>query len=197
LREEALTVYGTTGADSVLVVNKHGWHSPSEVYWVDLNGNVTRHEKLSLPESATNHGTFLWIATGVVPSPALFTLIATVLLPAELRSRNEALDYRAALIQSLAQGWPQLVLVCLVSAILAVAVFRRHRRYSKSGSLAWAIFVFLLGVPGLVGYWLHRNWPVTERCGECGAVVPRDREMCLVCATDFPPPALKGVEIFA
>jgi hypothetical protein len=87
--------------------------------------------------------------------------------------------------------------VWTVSAILAALCYRHHRRYTDRGGAAWALFVLVMGVPGAVGYWLHRQWPATERCDHCGAVVPRDRDGCLACAAEFPAPALKGIEVLA
>jgi hypothetical protein len=73
----------------------------------------------------------------------------------------------------------------------------RHRRYAHHGAIAWAIFVLITGVPGFIGYLLHRRWPVVVRCEHCGAQTPRDRDTCLNCGTAFPPPAPKGIEVFA
>jgi hypothetical protein len=41
------------------------------------------------------------------------------------------------------------------------------------------------------------RWPATECCVNCRKISPRDRDACLHCGTEFPPPALKGIEIFA
>jgi hypothetical protein len=91
---------------------------------------------------------------------------------------------------------PMLTL-CAFSALVAIYFYRRHRLTVGRGALAWAIFIFVWGLPGVVGYLLHRNWPTTEECQKCGRVSPRDRDACLHCGTAFPPPATKGIEIFA
>jgi hypothetical protein len=193
-----LTVYGTTTAESVLVATKNAWWpSQREIYWINANDSVTRHERLDFDQPTIDNARQLWLMSGVVPSPVVAGLGVFVLLPADARSRDENLDYPAALAQSLAEGWPPLVTVCLFSTVLAVLVYRRHRRYSETGGLAWAVFIVVLGVPGLIGYWLHRRWPVSERCSKCGALVPRDRENCLRCAAGFPAPELTGLEVFA
>ena len=36
-----------------------------------------------------------------------------------------------------------------------------------------------------------------EKCPDCGATVPRDRDDCTRCEIEFPRPALKGTEVFA
>jgi hypothetical protein len=84
-----------------------------------------------------------------------------------------------------------------MSLLLAAWCYRRHRRFEERGALVWAAFVFLTGPAGIVGYLLHRRWPASERCAACGTVVPRDREECLACEAQFPPPAPEGIEIFA
>jgi hypothetical protein len=57
-------------------------------------------------------------------------------------------------------------------------------------------FVLLLGVPGVIGYLLHRRWPVFETCSACGRVVG-DREACHACGDALPPPPPTGTEVFA
>jgi hypothetical protein len=61
----------------------------------------------------------------------------------------------------------------------------------------WAAFVFLFGVPGWIAYRVHRTWPVFEECPACRQAAPRDRTECTECGADFPPPVLKGIEVFA
>jgi hypothetical protein len=88
-------------------------------------------------------------------------------------------------------------LVCLVSLVAAAICFRHQRRAGGRHAIAWALFVFLTGLPGLAGYWLHRAWPPRELCVQCGTSAPADRGQCLFCATEFSPPALVGSEILA
>jgi hypothetical protein len=52
-------------------------------------------------------------------------------------------------------------------------------------------------VPGYLAYRFHRTWPVLEDCPRCGEQSPRDRDRCSDCGATFPPPELKGLEIFA
>jgi hypothetical protein len=80
---------------------------------------------------------------------------------------------------------------------LAVLCFRRHRRYGLSWPGAWAVLVFLLGVPGFLAYLAHRAWPPRIACPACGKPAPRDRETCLACGKPFAPPAPQGTEVFA
>ena len=59
----------------------------------------------------------------------------------------------------LVRDWPAILLLCIVSAVLAGICYRHHRRYADRGGAAWALFILVMGVPGAIGYWLHRPWP--------------------------------------
>ncbi len=197
IREASLSMYGTTGPDSILVSNTTAPQSPTEIYWITGEGGVARHETLRLDQPPQDRRLAMWMLTGVLPSPGIQTLGALTLGPWEEMEQNGITDYSTALVHSLGDTWPPLLAVYALSTILAVVCYRHYRSYDKTGGLVWAAFVLVLGVPGLVGYWLHRRWPATERCPHCGATVPRDRENCLACAAEFPAPALKGIEVFA
>ncbi len=61
---------------------------------------------------------------------------------------------------------PATILVLLVSFALAWLTWRHHRRTGESGTWVWVMFVFLTGLPGYVGYRLHRRWPRLESAPE-------------------------------
>jgi hypothetical protein len=194
IRNRSLALYTTTGPESVLIAEP-GRKIPAEIYWFDAQGNVARHEQHKEPY--VNRRAFALFATTYTPVPLLLAagwLVAEPLLEVRL---GDAPDFRTAVAEALSNVWAPLLMVSLVSATLAVVAFRRQRRLAGRGALAWAAFVFLVGPPGLVGYWLHRRWPPVERCEKCGVTVPRDRQQCLVCAAEFAPPAREGIEVFA
>jgi hypothetical protein len=127
-------------------------------------------------------------------SPLMFGFFYLVIVPvAELAHTS----YFSELHRIVPYAVPPLILLCVMAAVLTVIYYRRQRSYSERGAVAWSLFVFLLGAPGFIGYMLHRNWPAKEICAKCGAISPRDRDACLKCDTEFPLPALKGIEIFA
>ncbi|MGQ0634150.1 MAG: hypothetical protein ACT4QC_06055 [Planctomycetaceae bacterium] len=99
--------------------------------------------------------------------PVIGTVIAIV-------TTVEFFNERAA--QSLRAAWPVIGAVSALGAFLAFLTDRRRRKYALPRSYAWLVFVFLLGLPGFVGYLLHRRWPVRHLA---------------------PPPVPTGVEIFA
>lgn len=198
VRDVALTVYPTTGDESILEKNPVSLIFPTDIFWINGQSHVVRKEQVTLyPEDLDAGRRSAWGAAIVLPTPLPYALVYLVFTPLLEVSSTVAPDYRSALAASLSDCWPPLVTICLLSAALVVGCFRHHRCYEKTGGIKWAVFVLLFGVPGLVGYWLHRRWPTMERCGGCGATVPRDRLECLACAAEFPAPVLKGIEVFA
>jgi hypothetical protein len=137
----------------------------------------------------------LWLVIPALLSPLMVTLALLVYVPSRM-SGYGSLGQRYYFLEHPAV----LVSVCVllaVSVILALRTYYRQRSISDRHAHAWAIFVFLWGVPGYIGYLAHRRWPVTERCSQCFLETPRDRDDCLHCHTPFPPPARVGTEIFA
>src|SRR5262245_10066375 len=133
----------------------------------------------------------------VYPAIPLFGFVYFLNAPAFSAKNRVDTDFITELYSSLPHFLPALLAIGVVSAALATWCYKRHRRYSEHGAAAWAGFVFVMGPPGLIGYLLHRHWPMIERCQNCGKDSPRDRDACLHCGTEFPTPAMKGIEIFA
>ena len=106
---------------------------------------------------------------------------------------------RAAIETDLKQSWPWILAVLALSIALAAIAWRQADAFGLSTRerIVWAGFVLLLGVPAFAGFWLHRRWPVRERCPHCQARSPRDRDACAACGEAFPAPVLRGNEIFA
>jgi hypothetical protein len=117
----------------------------------------------------------------------------------DLCEEGLAATYPEALVRALGEFAPALVVAQLLAAVLAVLCYRRQVRYGANARerIVWPLFVLLLGLPGWIGYRFGRSWPVLEACPACGTGVPRDREHCARCETEFSPPALKGTEVFA
>jgi hypothetical protein len=97
----------------------------------------------------------------------------------------------------LGQAWLPLLAVFVVGGVAAWLCYRRQRRFALPWTAIWVAFAFLGGVPGLIGYLVHRRWPPLDTCQACGELVPRDRGHCAHCGTEFSPPAPKGIEVFA
>ena len=102
--------------------------------------------------------------------------------------------YISVLAESFLGSFAVLGIICFA---LAICCYMHHRRYSQGAAILWAVYVLIAGVPGAIGYWLHRSWPPTERCRQCAADAPRDRDCCWQCGTAFSLPASNGKEIHA
>jgi hypothetical protein len=139
-------------------------------------------------------GLIVWIL--LLSSPTMITIELMLLLPLSL-VKVRFPDFGSALEGGFPAHSIPVLLSIVFSAPCALLCYRRHRRYSEREAVEWTFFVFLMGLPGLIGYLLHRRWPATEYCVNCRKNSPRDRDACLHCGTPFPTPAPKGIEIFA
>jgi hypothetical protein len=200
LRDEDFTIYELSGRSALVTVSRRlpDGRQREELSWIDASGKVLRQGGVSL-DGGSSHSDAreAWQAIAVVPSPLALALMV-MLGPISDHLRNGlAPSYATALLQVLSAAWPAMLVIALLSAALAWYCYRRNRRYYQAASAAWFVFIFLAGVPGLVGYLFHRRWPVLEKCPACGQGVPRDREACAKCGAAFPVPQPKGCEIFA
>jgi hypothetical protein len=176
---------------------------PHRLLWLKTDGQVVREAAVELVsgaasvEAAEEEGSELVAATAGIPAPLFSALAITVFMPLDLLEAGEAVTYGAALRRSFAEGW----LACLVTGVLAAALaylsLRRQRRFAQPYGAVWAVFVFLLGPAGFLGYLGHRVWPPCEPCPACHQTVPRDRESCAACGRKFPEPERRGTEVFA
>jgi hypothetical protein len=133
----------------------------------------------------------------LLPSPLLLSWFEFFMQPIATIGTQHATNYLDALRYDMSTIVLSIAIISWLSFPLGVWCFFHQRRYAKHGAISWAIFVFAMGLPGLIGYLLYRRWPVTEKCQHCGHITPRDRDACLNCGAEFPLPPLKGIEIFA
>jgi len=197
LRGRDFTWYELTDG-TALVAEQHtdGDAYWMEYHWIDEGGNITREEEVRFeprPPASKQY----WMIAAVVPQTFFMSLMSNVVLPNQAVQRGLQPDYAAALAQSLTDGWTAMLAVLLLSAVLAWLAYRRQARFALPGAGAWAVFVFLFGLPGWLAYRWHRRWPVLEACGECRKSAPRDRDTCAACGHLFAPPPPVGTEIFA
>jgi hypothetical protein len=130
-----------------------------------------------------------------VPSPAVLCLVDWFMAKDAERTQDDP----SAFADMLKNAWPSTAAVLVLSAVLAIFTWGLAGKFglSRREQAAWTGFVALLGLPGLLGFLLHRRWPVRTPCPHCRARTPRDRHACAVCGTPLPDPALTGIEIFA
>lgn len=197
---ESAAIAGFQLADEQLLLISHGTHSASErqLMWIDREGMVTREKKMTLQSSSLETSEETAAAVSGVIAPALcwqgVTLAMFVQAAIETRKAD---SISAAMAHALSLLWPSILLDLVISAGLAWVAYRRQRQFGLPGAVSWAVFVIVFGVAGWIAYRWHRVWPVIEDCPHCRQPAPRDREECTECGAEYPPPALKGTEVFA
>jgi hypothetical protein len=202
LRDTAFEVYEVSGGLLLHTGGRYSYQatlSPRYV-WLDSEGKVTRDSgPLGNKPDSDSTTPLVALAEGfsIVPIPIALGVGVAVINPLLQVDGGRAPNYLSALAGSLWQWkWP-ILSVAVLAAIIGCWCYRRQRRYGQPAPMAWFIFVFLFGLPGLLAYLVHRSWPVRETCLACHQLVPRDREACLACGTVFPEPAATGAEVFA
>jgi hypothetical protein len=170
-----------------------------QLMWIDAKGNILRQKDYTVKRGDfAGRAKYLpWDTAMAVPAPLGIAVMSIVLAPLISISLGEEPAYLGSLGRLCAEFWPAAVGIVLLSAALAWLCYRRQRRFAQPWTGVWVAFVFLAGLPGLVGYLFHRRWPVLEACPTCGRSVPRDRDACAACGAEFPAPQPKGIEVFA
>lgn len=167
---------------------------PSYVAWLPTDPKG----KKALIEVAVEHSINeppTWGEIGLAAPNPLALVLMWMALAEEHVQRGLSPTWPAALADEWPMFWPALAIVGLLSLFLGAMAWRRQRQYALGNELVWAAFVTLFGVPGWLGYYWHRPWPVVEKCPACGAMAPRDREACASCGKEFPPPERATFEI--
>jgi len=170
-----------------------------ELVLFDPAGKVLRQAAIpSQPDRFVDRpSTFAWVCAAAIPVPIVAPFVVPSGYVREYLQSGEVSSYAGALARALGQTWPQLLIVFLLSASMAWLCYRRQKRFALPHTACWVAFVFLGGVPGLLGYLLHRRWPPRVACPACTVPAPRDRDHCAHCGAEFAPPAPKGIEVLA
>lgn len=206
LRDVRFTFYETNDGTAIAspLAAGHAQYTMCEnlLVWFDSTGKVTRRETVKVRRDSFNtdpgRERIQALMVGLLcPAPGVLGPGSLIIGPQQYLRRDETADYSSALRQFLSVFWPGLLLAALIAIVLAYVCLRRQRRFGMPGTAAWVVFVLFFGAPGFLGYLFHRRWPVREPCPACKQPVPRDREACFACGSDFPQPALKGSEVFA
>ncbi len=161
LRDVDFTFYELYDGRALLQFLRHSktsWASTTNLTWITATGEVVRREENILTHqwgSGPREPSFLTAAA--MPVPIIVAAMSAFAVPMEELSRGAADDYPAALAWSLAETWPALLVVALFAAGLTVVCDRWQKRYGQPRSYIWLVFVFLLGLPGLMGSLFHRR----------------------------------------
>lgn len=167
------------------------------VRWINAEGETLREEQFAGRQDWPSVRAMSCIVSLAMPVPAIIEPYMLAFAQQIYLESDGAEDFISVMGLALSMSWPGLVLINLVGIVSAWLCYRRQKRYARPWTRTWVAFVFLFGVPGLVGYLFHRRWPPRLPCPECDAPAPRDREACAACGKQFAPPAPKGIEVFA
>ncbi len=162
----------------------------------DSRGNIQDEKSVDLPTMwQVNHSRMVCVIGTAVPVPVVATPTVFLQVSDSYVDSGQFPSNVSALAQVLWDTWPGLLTINLLGAALAYVCYRRQKKFDQPWTSVWVGFVFLFGLPGLVGYLFHRQWPVRLPCPTCNALVPRDRESCCECGEEFPEPARQGIEV--
>jgi hypothetical protein len=87
----------------------------------------------------------------------------------------------------------------IIPAILCVAIgswLGRKHNLTLRAKVAWGVFHFLFGLPGVLAFLAVQEWPAREPCPNCRKLRVVNREHCEYCGAEFSPPPTTGIEIF-
>jgi hypothetical protein len=143
----------------------------------------------------------LWLGPGqgVVKSADLppLPLLDTTRWPDKLAEALLPPPAHLMLDKDLSSPWNVLSFaLAVMSALLSWSLMRRYDS-SPMAVAGWTLFVFLLGIGGLLTLLCVQEWPAREACPLCKKPRAVDRELCPHCQSPFPPPEKNGTEIFA
>jgi hypothetical protein len=136
---------------------------------------ITKTKSSDRPPPWVSERARWWIGVWQIPAPLAGFLIVT-LGHAALEGPYLQLSYYGVMLEGLENAWPALVALSLFSGVLAWLADRRLANHRLPRSYVWLTFIFLFGLPGYIGFLLHRKWPVKD---------------------PVPAPERTGIEVFA
>jgi len=114
------------------------------------------------PSAIEDNGPGPSVSAVVLPSPATFAFMRFFLSPLEESQKHSSPGFASELQKAISGCYIAFTTVCLSAAVASIVCFRRERYYSRSTLAFWPAFVLVTGLPGLIGYLLHRRWPATQ-----------------------------------
>lgn len=116
-----------------------------------------------------------WMTVWMVPAP-LVSSLTTTFGHAVVAEYDPELTIYDVMLERLEKAWPALLTLSLFSAVLVWLADRRLANHRLPRSKVWLTFVFMFGLPGYIGFLLHRKWPAKN---------------------PVPGPQRSGIEVFA
>ena len=180
----------------VLIRRQHASTDETELYWIDPDSQIARHERVALPGQGHHASTReIVLASCMMPFPALVGV--GIVIAAFADAPEESATPGDNLKKAWDEYWPMSIIPCLWGVVMALLCCYRQRKFGMPGTWMWTVFVLLFGLPAYLGYRFHRPWPARLPCPSCGRRVPRDRVACCECSGAFPAPTQTGTEVFA
>jgi hypothetical protein len=168
------------------------------VYWINRAGEIQREQEVLMAGwRPPTPRTRAWGASALVPVPIVWLIGLVLGAPLYLVQINFSENFGVGFAYVVGVAWLPLILVLILALVATWLTLRLQTKYSRRGTAAWAAFVFLFGLAGFLAYLIEQRRAKLEACGQCGEIVPRDREACAACDVEFVPPARVGTEIFA
>ena len=167
-----------------------------QLYWVTPDGS---QRQAAITLQGPSMRPLRTVAAAIVPAPVVLAPGVAIWRSEDLVNLGRANSRLDVLWPAVADFWPALAITQALAAGLALLCYRREVRFRANAAerLLWPLFVLAFGLPGWIGYRYGRSWPMLESCPACSRNVPHDRGFCACCEAEFPPPELKGTEVFA
>ncbi|NOY42314.1 MAG: hypothetical protein GXP26_10825 [Planctomycetes bacterium] len=201
LRESRFSAYSMAEDQLLLTVERGKWESGRifDLLWIDTEGKVVQEKNLRLLGGRSTETPMLATVGVSIVAPSLLPWLVGVfgVMPVAGMNIHQAESLGAALGEILPLCWPVLVLLLGLSVIFARLTYKWQQKYCRENTVLWCVTVFLFTWPALMAYWVMHRRPMMEACGECSAEVPRDRDACARCETEFAEPGRLGTEVFA
>ena len=159
--DESVMVATLTDWDSVLNASLPVTQQEMDIVRVTGDGQIKSRTLVSLKRRSYVNLDIPWLIATGVPSPVWTFGIVMRLHVVDERSRHPELTLGTVLGKSLANFWVGILIMLLITAYVAWKTWQHHRRTGKSGTWVWVVFVAVTGLPGYIGYRLHRHWPRT------------------------------------
>ena len=99
---------------------------PTEIYWIPPGAEAERHEVVRLKRQSSEPDARVMSALGglLVPAPAAWAVVATVVGPLTALASGQASDYTSALAELLSGLWPGLLISLVLAMVISTVILR-------------------------------------------------------------------------
>lgn len=136
---------------------------PHSVARVSSDGRVLSNKSVTLHRNQRIANVTSNVLAAGVPALAWLLGVGAPSMAAQLLARGQADSFWPACFEAIADVWPALLIVLLVTGLCVWLVLRFCNRHDVADRWIALGAVILFGLPGYIGYRLHRNWPKRRR----------------------------------